>query len=244
MRVLFLGNKYNAISVACLQALVEAKDFVLSVGVSDPLTNGMWATARRLIRYHGFVGLVSRGMLLVTCGVRTKCRGMGIHLNGYRSLMELLENNSVEHFMCREINAGDSIARIKSISPELIVVAGFSQILRKEVLNIPSKRGINVHPSLLPKYRGPIPCYWVIKNNERVTGVTVHYLNEGIDSGDILLQREVHVDRGESHQSLERRLSHIGAGLLLEALDQIRTGTVQPKRQDENEATYFSFRRH
>lgn len=121
---------------------------------------------------------------------------------------------------------------------DLIVVVSFGEILSKEVLNIPRLGCINLHASLLPRYRGAAPVSWTLINGEKTTGVTTFWLSEKMDSGDIILQREVEILPSDNRGALEERLSHIGAELLKETIIKIYDGTAKRFPQDESFATY------
>jgi methionyl-tRNA formyltransferase len=170
-------------------------------------------------------------------------RKLGIRLRRCETLREVMHIHQPRHIMFDDSNEPEVQARLSNLRPDVILMAAFSRILPQPVLAIPKMGALNVHPSLLPQYRGPSPCYWVIKKGEKTTGVTVPQANERLDSGDIFLQREVGVLHNESHRALERRLAPIGAQLLLEALEMFRTGKTVRRIQDEREATYYSYPR-
>ncbi len=121
---------------------------------------------------------------------------------------------------------------IKALNPDLVCVVSYGVILPKSFLKIPALGCINVHPSMLPKYRGPAPIQWAILNGDEKTGVTIMYLDEGMDSGDIITQEEVTIDSDETTGELWNRLSGIGARLLTKVVKDIDSGkierTVQP----------------
>jgi methionyl-tRNA formyltransferase len=117
-------------------------------------------------------------------------------------------------------------------------VAAFGQILPKDILEGPPWGCINVHPSLLPKYRGAAPMNWTLINGEIITGVTIMSVNEGVDTGDILLQEETSVAPDETYDLLHDRLAKMGADLLLRTLQDMEAGRVQRRPQDNALATY------
>jgi len=127
---------------------------------------------------------------------------------------------------------------LKDLQPDLIVVAAYGQILPKSVLDIPRYGAVNVHASLLPKYRGAAPISWAILKGEKVTGVTTMAMDEGMDTGDILLQSEVTIAEEDTCQTLHDRLASLGARLLIETLDKMKKGHIQPLPQDPSKATY------
>jgi methionyl-tRNA formyltransferase len=127
---------------------------------------------------------------------------------------------------------------LRDLQPDLIVVVAYGQILTKSVLDIPKYGAINVHASLLPKYRGAAPIAWAILNGEAVTGVTTMMMDEGMDTGNILLQREVPMGDEETSETLQDRLASAGAQLLLETLERVKEENILPIPQDHSKATY------
>jgi len=130
------------------------------------------------------------------------------------------------------------IKEVNRMSPDLIVVAAYGRMLRRELLDLPPHGCLNVHASLLPKYRGAAPIQWAIVNGERKTGVTIMKMDEGMDTGDILLTQEVEIADTDTAQSLHDRLAQVGAKLLIKALDGVERGTIRPAPQDNSMASY------
>jgi methionyl-tRNA formyltransferase len=127
---------------------------------------------------------------------------------------------------------------LNQLDPEAIVIAAYGQILPKRVLDIPPYGCINIHPSLLPRYRGAAPIQRAIINGERTTGVTIMLMDEGEDTGDIILQKEVEIFADDTAITLHDKLSQIAADLLLEALAMAKNGPLPHYPQNESEATY------
>ena len=125
---------------------------------------------------------------------------------------------------------------LKETKPDVICVVAYGKIIPKEILEIPKYGCVNVHPSLLPKYRGSAPIQWAILNGDKETGVSTMYLDEGMDSGDIILQTKVNIDKNETSGELWDRLSKIGADLLVETLGRIENKTA-PRIKQGNEFT-------
>ncbi len=123
------------------------------------------------------------------------------------------------------------------LKPEMIVVAAFGQILPKTIIDYPPLNCLNIHPSLLPKYRGAAPLNWQIIHGEKKTGVTIMQMDEGMDSGDILLQEETPLGASETFGELHDRLAHLGATLLIKSIEQILDGTAKRKPQDASAVT-------
>ena len=127
---------------------------------------------------------------------------------------------------------------LRGLQPDLIVVVAFGQILPKSILKIPKYGAINVHASLLPKYRGAAPIARAILNGEKITGITTMVMDEGMDTGDILLQVETPIKIEETCETLHDRLASLGAQLLRETLEKIKAGNIRPIPQDHSKATY------
>ena len=127
---------------------------------------------------------------------------------------------------------------IEKHAPDFIVVVAFGHIIPKNILNIPEIATINIHASLLPKYRGPAPIQWAIINEEKKTGVTTMLMDEGLDTGDILLSFELEIAPDDTSDTLHDRLADLGADLLIQTLNAFETGDVNPIPQDHSQATY------
>jgi methionyl-tRNA formyltransferase len=131
----------------------------------------------------------------------------------------------------------DFLDTFRTLAPDLVVVAAFGQILPGEIIYGPREGCINIHPSLLPKYRGAAPIHRALIRGEETTGVTIMRMDEGVDSGDILLQQETLIGLEETFGELNDRLANMGADLLLIALAMLRSGTLLPRPQDHRLAT-------
>jgi methionyl-tRNA formyltransferase len=132
----------------------------------------------------------------------------------------------------------DFLRQLRALAPDLIVVAAYGQILPPELLTMPTYGCVNVHPSLLPRWRGPAPVARVILHGESKTGVTVHRVVAKMDAGDILDQRETDVGPEDTTATLEARLAELAAPLTLAVIEQTAAGTLRPRRQDERKASY------
>lgn len=130
------------------------------------------------------------------------------------------------------------ISDLQALKPDLCITAAFGQILSREVLDVPSLGNINVHASLLPKHRGSAPIAHAIMAGDKTAGVTTMMMDEGIDTGDMLLSESTEIDRQETCGELTERLSRIGAALLIKTLDALEAGTLQRIPQNEDEMTY------
>lgn len=141
-------------------------------------------------------------------------------------------------FQPERIKKEEAVAVLKQYDADLYVVAAFGQILSKEILDIPKFGCINIHASLLPKYRGAAPIQWAVINGEEKTGVTIQQMNEGVDTGDILLQKEYYLQKDETGESLFDRLCDLGAKAIVEAIEKIEDGSITKTPQNEEESTH------
>ena len=141
-------------------------------------------------------------------------------------------------FQPEKIKKEEAVKVLKQYDADLYVVAAFGQILSKEILDLPKFGCVNIHASLLPKYRGAAPIQWAVIDGEEKTGITIQQMNEGVDTGDILLQKEYYLAEDETGASLFDRLCDLGATAIVEAIEMIENGTVCPVKQNEEEATH------
>lgn len=131
----------------------------------------------------------------------------------------------------------DSLPELDVLKADLFVVVAYGQYIPQSVLALPTHGAVNFHPSLLPQYRGSSPVQWAVANGDTVTGVTILYVSEKMDAGDIILQRTVPISPDDTSVTLEPMLAAAGAELLMEAVEQIRNGTVQRQPQNDAAAT-------
>lgn len=141
-------------------------------------------------------------------------------------------------YQFEKVCSPECIERIRGLYPDIIVVVAFGEIFSEEFLAIPKKAIVNVHFSLLPKYRGAAPVHWAIIKGEKETGVTVQHLAKKLDSGDIVLQEKVPIAGEDTAGTLTEKLAAVGGELLVKALRQLEKGTARRVTQDERQATY------
>lgn len=135
-------------------------------------------------------------------------------------------------------DAEESMRILRGIAPDLIVVTAYGQILPKEILELPKYGCINIHASLLPKYRGAAPINWVLLNGEKETGVTSMQMSEGLDTGDMLIKRAAEIGENETYEELYARLSAMGGEVLAETIEAIGKGALKPEVQDDSLSCY------
>ncbi len=148
------------------------------------------------------------------------------------------EENNLRVIQPLKVKAPEVVAQLAELKPDLIVVVAFGQILSQAILDIPRLGCINVHASLLPKYRGAAPIEWAMINGEQITGITTMQMNAGLDTGDILLKSEVKIPDDMILPELRERLMTVGADLLLTTLYKLQHGELQPIKQDDSLSSY------
>lgn len=169
---------------------------------------------------------------VVTNTDKPKGRGMKLFQSPVKQYA--LENNLKIYQPEKIKENNDFIETLRAMKPDFICVVAYGKILPREILEIPKYGCINVHASLLPKYRGAAPIQWSIINGEEITGVTTMYMDTKMDTGDIILEKEVKIGENETTGELWDRLGDIGAELLLETIEKIKAGTAPRKKQGDN----------
>lgn len=172
---------------------------------------------------------------VVTQQDRPKGRG---HKMQYTPVKEKAIELEIPVYQPKRVKDPEFVDILKTLKPDVIVVIAFGQILSKEILELPKYGCINVHASLLPKYRGAAPIQWAVINGDKKSGVTTMYMAEGLDTGDIIDTSEIVLDEKETGGSLFDKLADLGGQLILNTLDKLETGTATRTRQDDARSTY------
>lgn len=174
------------------------------------------------------------------CGVFTqpdKPKNRG-HKLAFSPVKEYALTVGIPVYQPMKLRDGEAQRLVQELAPELIVVAAYGRILPEDILNTPPYGSINVHSSILPKYRGAAPINWAILNGDSVTGVTIMYMAKELDAGDVILCRETAIDPDEDAQMLTMRLAALGADALAEAVERLHDGTAVRTPQDHSAYTY------
>lgn len=148
--------------------------------------------------------------------------------------------HGIEVYQPEKVKNTECIAYLRSFAPDIIIVEAFGQIIPRAILDLPKYGCVNVHASLLPKYRGAAPIQWAVINGDTVTGVTTQRMDEGIDTGDMIMKEEVIIREDETGGSLFERLSEAGAKLCVKTIAAIAEGTAVYTPQDASKATHTS----
>lgn len=186
-------------------------------------------TLKKLIQDH------KKPQLVITQPDRKRGRGQKL---SYAPVKKIALDNDLEVYQPTSVNTPSSLDKIKALKPDLLVTAAYGKILRKKILNIPKYGCINLHPSLLPKYRGPSPINWALFRGDSVTGTSVFFMNKKMDAGDIILQSKLSIQPNDNYGTLSNKLSEKGAQDVMNAISLIEQGKDSPVPQNDRYATY------
>ena len=174
-------------------------------------------------------------VLAVTQPDKPKGRGGKMQ---YTPVKEKALEHQIPVFQPKRVRASECIEELRKYQADVIVVIAFGQILPREILEMTPYGCINVHASLLPKYRGAAPIQWAVINGEKISGVTTMQMDEGLDTGDMLLKTEIVLDEKETGDSLHDKLADAGAKLCVRTLKELEEGTVKPEAQGDSPTEY------
>ena len=173
--------------------------------------------------------------LVVTQPDKPKGRGKAMQ---YTPVKECALSHGIEVFQPVKIRETANIEYLRKFNADIIIVVAFGQILSKEILDYPKFGCINVHASLLPRWRGAAPMQWAILEGDEKTGVTTMQMAEGLDTGDMLLKAETVIEKEDTAETIHDRLSEMGKDLLLETLEKVEKGEIVPQKQDDSLSCY------
>ena len=168
-----------------------------------------------------------------------KAKGRGMEIS-FSPVKELALENEIPVFQPAKMRDGAALSILQSLKPDLVVVVAYGRILPDDILSVPPLGTINVHGSLLPRYRGAAPIQWSVLNGDEKTGVTTMYLSSEMDAGDIIFSEETEIGEYETSGELYDRLKELGAELLIKTVRAIEAGCAPRTPQDETQATYVS----
>ena len=212
------------------ELLAHRRDRIAAIFVAnDPRAEGLLATIRRW-------GSVLDPLSFIRYGLRS----IGAKLSG-AGPAKVARKHGVAVETVEDINAPEFLQRLREMRVDLVISVSCPQIFRKRLLALPPMGCVNVHAGPLPRYRGMLPTFWVLYERERETAVTVHFMNERLDDGPIILQEAVAIPAGETQANLMRRCKIVGAHLLGQTIDLLEMGEVRTRPNPREEATYYSF---
>ena len=248
MRLAILIPQLQARPISALQHLLQEKDFEV-IGVirseSDMLgKKGRWYI-RKAVRRAGILYATLIGIAIIAPAIGLSLAGVFFIKNRrkrrrLKTFDELKTHHKFHTLETHDINNPTSINILKSWKPDLIVSLYFDQILKKPVFEIPKMGALNMHPGLLPKYRGLWPEFWKLHNKEKYGGVTIHYINEGIDAGAIIAQTKYRIQKNDSKYSLDLKSNKYGIPLLIKTIKKLKKGIKLPPIKLKGKARYYS----
>lgn len=174
-------------------------------------------------------------LLVVTQPDKERGRGKEV---SFSPVKECALKHNIPVIQPIKIRESEWVAELRKYKADIFVVAAFGQILSKEILDMPKFGCVNIHASLLPKYRGAAPIQWCILNGERYTGVTIQKMAEGVDTGDIISQRSIEIESTDTGDSLFDKLMYLGADLIVDTIKEIEEGKATYTPQNEEDATH------
>lgn len=239
MRIVFLTNSYTCTSVAYIKSLLDENIEVAGVVLFNQVSLGKIISKAQK---YGIVHIIKRAVEAIKMHALylLSTKGKMQVNNAQKSIEVFIRDNNLKAYKVSDINTKKTIDIIKALNPDIIFVCTLSQILKKEIIEIPRLGCVNIHAGLLPKYRGPASNFWVLYNQEEKTGVSFHYLSTGVDKGDILIQKELNILPQDTEETLDIRLSELGAEYIAGLIRDIEKKRVHRIPQNEQEATYFS----
>jgi folate-dependent phosphoribosylglycinamide formyltransferase PurN len=203
------------------------------------LPGGLWYLLRRTgLRFVGRKGLEliqSRAMAILF-------RLLGRPLK-VPSLREIKAKHSIPVVGSKDVNDAETMTLIRGWQPDLVISIYLNQLIKGELINLPRLGCLNIHPALLPRNRGLFPYFWAIVNGDKETGVTLHWVDERFDTGELLLQEPLPIETGDTMTSLQYKSARLGAGMLVRGVELIEAGDPPRIPQDNSQATYYSWPR-
>jgi len=237
MNILLVCGKFSVLSVPFINHFKQRlPQDNLTVFILNPLTGDK--SIIHFLRHNKLSYLSKKGFQLLNMIVRSYL--YNIFLMKPKYISESVKKWNIKCHLIDNINSKETVNLIKENETDILITYDCSQILKKEAMNAAKVASINIHSSLLPKYRGTAPIYWVLKNNEKETGVTVHFIDEGVDTGDIILQNRIEIIKGMSMVTLTNKLAQLGAESIFQAVQKVKDKAISPVRQDSKDATYYS----
>jgi methionyl-tRNA formyltransferase len=242
MRIALITQEEPFYLPPAIEALCTARQKdVVALIILPSFNEGLRATARRLYEFYGPWDFVRLSGWFAWAKLADHINGLVTVLRPY-SAADVARRYDIPVYQPSKVNATEFVTTLRDeIRPDLLISVAASQILKNRVLEVPPLGCINLHSAPLPRYQGMMPNFWTMLHNEPEAAVTVHYMVEKLDAGDIIVQLPVPIYPTDSLHDLMVRSKQIGVQALLKAVQQIEQGTVRGRPMDTSQATYFSF---
>jgi len=221
------------------KVIAQLKNEIVGVSV---LSEGR-SKAKTLQKFYNFYGpwLFCVTLFWYIINKMTDMLSSFFPIKELHSIERICIRHNVKVFKVKDINSAEFINILQTVKADVVISVASPQIFKSELINTPPLGCINVHGAPLPKYRGMLPSFWMLLNAEKEGAVTVHYVDEAVDSGDIILQRKYVIEPNITHHELIIKSKKVAADLCVEALKVIKNNQVKRKVNDSNQATYYSF---
>jgi len=193
---------------------------------------------KRLFDVFGPIDFLKFGILYVHYKLADAIAVVWV-LNRYYSVESTAKKWNIPLYILKDINSQEALRILKMLEPDILISVAASQIFKKDAIRS-SKHTINIHAALLPHNKGMMPSFWALANGETETGITVHYVDEDIDAGDILFQRAFEISPDDTLHSLQTKVAHFGSDALIEVITMLENGKMET-RKPQGEESYFSF---
>ncbi len=241
IRVAFFTNATSTLSLPVLRALHETAELeVAHIFLFDTIAASrgrLWS----VIKQHGLKKTMLKASEVLIKKVSSLLPCGGTQSPTIKTSHDYAASQGIPFSIVSSVNASDTVAAASELQCDLLVSCSFSQIMRQPILDTPKIAAVNIHPSLLPKYRGPLPSFWVLKHGETESGVTFHLMDAEIDNGNVIEQFSLPVERDWDEDELTNRLFAIAGNQVVGVLTRFVEGESIPYAQDESAASYYSF---
>lgn len=237
--VIFTENEPHFVLPVVTRICKELEGSVSVVALVVSKKFGNRSFKRNLKRFYPLVRL--KGMLLTLMDKAIRSVGAVLHLNGSCTLNSISKQLNIPLLVTKDVNSAEVQKKLESLNADLFVSISFGQIFKGNIIEIPRMGLINLHSSLLPEYRGLMPNFWVLANGEKETGITVHYVDAGIDTGRIIKQERFNIEPGTTYYELLKKSKLVGGTALISVIRIMSEGndieTISPDRK----GTYYGF---
>jgi methionyl-tRNA formyltransferase len=242
VRIVLVMQEEPFCAPPALDALCRARGReIVGIVVPPRLREPVTGTARRLFEFYGPIDFARLAFRRLGASLADRANRLRPFTRAY-SVADVARRRGIPVYRPAKINAPAFVTQLREqIRPDLLVSIAAEQMLRQRVLDVPPLGCINLHPAPLPRYQGMMPDFWTMLHGEPEATVTVHYLVEKLEAGDIVLQWPVPILPADSLHDLMVRSKEVGAQALLEAMEQIEHGSVRRRPMDPSRATYFAF---
>jgi methionyl-tRNA formyltransferase len=241
LKIVFFTNSTSQFSSAVLKALVDDDRFAVSHIIFFDTVAASRGRLLSVIKQHGLRKTTGKVIGLVANKVRTKLLGNRTAQDEIRYTRQLADAEIIPYSIVKSANDTEIVKLVREQDADLLLASSFNQILKAPMLETARAEAINIHMSLLPKYRGPAPAFWALFHDDDETGVTFHRMNVDIDEGDAIAQRSLPIEDDWDEEGLTKALFELAGRHVADVLAEVASGLANASHQDEDAASYFTF---